>query len=279
VAEGQSRVTDRARALHEVALTPDEVERVLRFCGPDALLVGGQALATWTAYYGIQPIGELSLVVTTDADFVGTRAIAHAMHRSLGQPWKLREGTMDDVGGQVAKIYAKTADGIKQVDFLSGIVGLDTGAIRRRATAITLPDGISIHVLHPLDVLESRLRNLDTLPAKRNAIGVAQARLAVQIVRAFLEDYMEGGNDPRTVRQAIKRIEKIALDTRLAQVALTYDIDVLAAVPVDRIAYPRFHEQQWPKVVAQFERRRDRYSRLQARRHAARERKRAQRTS
>lgn len=266
-------MTDSARALHEVALTPDEVERILRACGPDALLVGGQALATWAAYYGIQPIGELSRVVTTDADFIGTSSIADAMQRSLGQPWKLRKGTMDDFGGQVAKVYAKTADGIKQVDFLSGIVGLDTAAIRRRAAAITLPDGVSIHVLHPLDVLESRLRNLDALPAKRNAIGVAQARLAVRVVRAFLEDYMDGGNDPRTVRQAIKRVEKIALDTRLAQVAITYDIDVLAAIPLERIAYPRFHEQQWPRIVAQFERKREKYLKLQARRSALRAKK------
>lgn len=279
MAEGQPRVTDLARALQEVALTTDEVERILRACGPDALLVGGQALATWTVYYGIQPIGELSQVVTTDADFIGTSAIAHAMQRSLGQPWKLRSGTMDDVGGQVAKIYAKTADGIKQVDFLSGIVGLDTAAIRRRATAISLPDGVSIHVLHPLDVLESRLRNLESLPAKRNAIGVAQARLAVRVVRAFLEDFMEGGNDPRTARQAIKRIEKIALDTRLAQVALTYDVDVLAAIPVERIAYLRFHEQQWPRIIAQFERKREKHLKLQARRTALPAKKSAQRSS
>lgn len=273
MAEGQSRVKDLARALHEVALTPDEVERILRACGPDALLVGGQALATWAAYYRIQPIGELSRVVTTDADFIGTTAIAHAMQRSLGPPWRLREGTMDDAGGQVAKVYARTADGIKQVDFLSGIVGLDTGAIRRRATAITLPDGVAIHVLHPLDVLESRLRNLGALPSKRNAIGVAQARLAVQVVRAFLEDYMDGGNDPRAVRQAVKRVEKVALDTRIAEVSLTYDIDVLAAIPVERIAYPRFHEQQWPRIIARFERKREQYLKLQARRSALRERK------
>jgi hypothetical protein len=261
-------VTDPARALHEAELTPDEVERILRTCGTEALLVGGQALATWAVHYGVQPVAELSRAVTTGADFIGTSDLAHDLQRSLGPPWKLRKGTLDDVGGQVAKVYAKTADGIKQVDFLSGIVGLDTAAVRMRAVEITLPNDVQVHVLHPLDVLESRLRNLDSIPSKRNAIGVAQARLAVSVVRAFIEDCMDEGTNPRIARQAIQRVASIALDTRLTPVALTYDIDVLAAVPVARVAYPRFHELQWPKVLARFERKREKFVTLHARQGA-----------
>jgi hypothetical protein len=262
-------VTDPARSLQEAALSPEEVDRILRMCGPHALLVGGQALATWAQYYDIQPVGELSRAVTMDVDFIGTNEIAKSLQRSLGRPWKLRTGTLDDAGGQVAKVYATVpGEGIKQIDFLSGIVGLDTADVRRRAVAIRLADGITVHLLHPLDVLESRLRNVDSLATKRNAIGVAQARLAVNVVRAFIEDYMDTGGNPRTVRQAVKRVEKLALDTRLSRVAFSYDIDVLAAVPVERIAYPRFHEKQWPKVLARLEARREKFRTLQARRRS-----------
>jgi predicted acylesterase/phospholipase RssA len=38
--------------------------------------------------------------------------------------------------------------------------------------------------------------------------------------------------------------------------ALTYDIDVLAAIPFEHIAYPRFHELQWPKILTLKARRR-----------------------
>lgn len=262
-------MNDPSRALQEAELTSEEVERILRVCGSHALLVGGQALATWVVYYGIQPVGELSRAITMDADFIGTSDIAQALQRSLGFPWKLRKGTRDDFGGQIAKVYATVpGEGVKQVDFLSGIVGLDTEDVRKRASHITLTDGVTVQLLHPLDVFESRLRNLDSLPSKRNAIGVAQARLAVSVVRAFIEDYMESGGDPRTVRQAVKRVEKLALDAQLSRVAFTYDIDVLAAVPVERIAYPRFHEQQWPRILERLERRRDRFAALQARRSA-----------
>lgn len=259
-------MTDPSRALQEAELTAGEVERILRVCGPHALLVGGQALATWAVYYGVQPVGELSRVVTMDADFIGSSNIAQELQRSLGSPWKLRKGTLDDFGGQVAKVYATVAEeGVKQIDFLSGIVGLDTDAIHKRASQLALADGTTIQLLHPLDVLESRLRNLEALPSKQNAIGVAQARLAVSVVRAFIEHFMDEAGDPRTVRQAVKRVEKLALDTRLSTVAFTYEIDVLAAIPLERIAYPRFHEQQWPKILERLERKREKF--LAARAH------------
>lgn len=264
--QGQSRVSDATRALHEAELTPEEVERILKVCGPHALLVGGQALATWAVYYGIQPVGVLSRVVTMDADFIGSTETAQKLQRSLGQPWKLRKATLDDFGPQVAKVYATVPEqGIKQVDFLSGIVGLDTDAIRKRASQLTLADETTVQLLHPLDVLESRLRNLDALPEKRNAIGIAQARLAVSVVRAFIQDYMDEAGDPRTVRQAVKRVEKLALDAQLSRVAFTYDIDVLAAVPVERVAYSRFREEQWPRILARLNARRAAFERRKSR--------------
>jgi hypothetical protein len=129
----------------------------------------------------------------------------------------------------------------------------------------TLNDGTSLQLLHPLDVLESRLRNLDALASKRNAIGVAQARLAVSVVRAFIEDYMNEAGDPRTVRQSVKRVEKLALDTQLSRVAFTYDIDILAAIPVERIAYSRFREEQWPRILARLNTKRAAFERRKSR--------------
>ena len=59
--------------------------------------------------------------------------------------------------------------------FLDGIAGLDTRAIQRRAATITLASGADLRVLHPLDVLQSRLQNLRLIAGKRNAGGIAQA--------------------------------------------------------------------------------------------------------
>jgi len=255
--------------LREIALTPREVERILAVCGQDALLVGGQALAFWALHFGVEPVGVLATEVTTDADFLGTQTIATALQRELGPPWKVRVATPDDVGFQTAKVYAKLpGGGLKQVDFLAAIVGLDTAAVRKRAVEARTPDGASFRVLHPLDVMESRLRNLDSLPAKRNDVGIAQARLGIRVVRAFIETLLDDGAKPRVVLQAARRVARVALDSRLAHVAFSCDLDVLSAVPAERIEAPLFQQRHWPDVLRRLDRKREKYRSLLVRRQA-----------
>jgi len=236
--------------LHEVALTPEEVDSILAVCGPKALLVGGQALAFWANYFDVEPVGELSAKVTTDADFIGSTAVAAELLAALGRGWDMRSATLDDATGQVAKVYAKVpGGGVKQVDFLSGIAGMDTRRVRARAPVVDLPSGAQIRVLHPLDVLESRLRNLQILPTKRNASGVAQARLAIDVARRFLESILERGESARALHREVNRVIELGLESRLSMVLMDYHLDVLAAVPVARIASPDFRSRRWPKVL------------------------------
>lgn len=235
--------------LHEVALTAAEVERILAVCGPSALLVGGQALAFWATRFDVEPVAELSNLVTTDADFIGPATVARALLAALGPSWKMRTATMDHATGQVALVYTNVpGGGVKQVDFLAAIVGLDTSAIRARAVEVELPSGVRFNVLHPLDVLESRLRNLQTLPAKRNAVGIAQARLAIGVVRRYIEAMLDAGEPPREVMRAINRVIAMARQSRLARVTFDHDLEVLDAVPASRIAVPSFLSQRWPRV-------------------------------
>lgn len=257
--------------LHEVALTATEVERILAICGPNALLVGGQALAFWATRFDVEPVAELSTMVTSDADFIGPATVAKALLAALGPTWKMRTATMDHATGQVALLYTSLpGGGVKQVDFLTAIVGLDTSSIRARAVEVELSSGARLNVLHPLDVLESRLRNLQTLPAKRNAIGVAQARLAIGVVRRYIEAMLDAGVPPREAMCAINRVIALALQSRLARVAFDHHLDVLEAVPATRIAVPSFHAQRWPRVI-------EGVAELR-RKHAARQARQSQRT-
>ena len=248
------------KELREVALTSAEITQILTVCGTQALLIGGQSLAFWALHYQVRPAGLLSESVTMDVDFVGNVKVAALLTKQLGGQWKLRAAPLDDMSGQTAKVYAVLPDnGLKQVDFLSGIVGLDTQSANNRAVDVEADPGVWVRVLHPLDVLESRLQNLRQLPGKRNAVGVAQARLAVEVVRAFLEDRLAAG-DTRRVFQAIKRVKKLALSPGLARTAFYYDIDVLAAVPAARIAKAQFHEQFWPDVLSRLKAKHERYA-------------------
>jgi hypothetical protein len=246
--------------LHEVAFSPAEVEHILAVCGAKALLVGGQSLAFWALHYDVRPVGVLSESITMDVDFIGTAEVAALLTARLGESWQLRQATLDDAGVQLAKVYqVLPGNGLKQIDFLRGIVGVDAQSAHNRAVEIDTLGGATVRVLHPLDVLESRLRNLELLPGTRNAVGIAQAKLAVEVVRAFIEHRLAEGESPGVVFQAIKRVKKLALSARLANTAFEYDIDVLSAIPVERIAKPKFHERFWPDVLARLKVKRERY--------------------
>jgi len=85
---------------------------------------------------------------------------------------------------QTGKVTHRTKSGqVKQVDFLSGVAGLTTKDLARRAIEMEVPDIGHLRVIHPLDVLDSRIQNLHLLPEKRTEAGIAQAHLAVGVAR------------------------------------------------------------------------------------------------
>jgi hypothetical protein len=243
---------------HEAAITPEELEQILLHSSSDALLVGGQALAIWALHYNIEPTGELAKKITSDVDFLGTRRHAKALGKAL--KWTVWLPTMDDGGPQTGKVTKLLPDGgVKQIDYLSGIVGLETVRIQARAVEITLPIGKTIRVLHPLDVLESRLRNLQSLPSKRDAIGVEQAKLAIAVARAFLNELTHSKSGTRSALSAVERIARMALDKDLVAVAMKYEIDPLDAVPSSKIKSAEFRSRRWPQILDLVSKARDRH--------------------
>jgi hypothetical protein len=244
---------------YQAPITPEELEEILRHSGGETLLVGGQSLAVWAIRYNIEPTGELSTKVTSDADFLGTKAHAKALGKAL--KWKVWLPNMDDGGGQTGKVTKLLPDGgIKQIDYLSGIVGLETARIQARAVEMTLPSGITIRVLHPLDVLESRLRNLHSLPSKRNAVGVAQAALAVEVVKAFFREVIAIKGGTRTALSAAERVANMALDRDLVAVTAKYGIDPLDAVPASEIDSVAFQTQRWSQILRRVSEARAKYA-------------------
>jgi hypothetical protein len=95
---------------------------------------------------------------------------------------------------------------VKQVDFLSGVVGLTTKDLIRRAIEMEMPDIGRLRVIHPIDVLDSRIQNLHLLPEKRTDAGIAQSRLAVDVARAFIR--LEVAT--RDERACLKLLERAA---------------------------------------------------------------------
>lgn len=252
------------RADREAPLSAEEVRTILAICSPRALLVGGQALAFWADHLQVVLPDELTSGVTADADFIGDSALARDLGARLG--WKTWIPTLDDATPQTGKVTRRlSGGGIKQVDFLSGVVGLTTKDIVRRAVELKVPRIGTLRVMHPVDVLDSRIQNLHVLPEKRTASGIAQARLAVEVARAFVRAEISARGE-RAGLKLLERIAEIAMDIAAVRVFLLYGIEPLHAVPLDDFrATGALHRVRWPQIVSEVEAKRDRLRRVAAR--------------
>ncbi len=246
----------RSKQETEAPLTSQDVRKILSICSPQGLLVGGQALVFWADYLQVERPSNLVPMVTADADFIGDAALATTLGKRLG--WETWIPSLDDSTPQTAKVTHRTKSGeIKQVDFLSGVVGLTTKDLARRAIELELPDIGHLRVIHPLDVLDSRIQNLHLLPEKRTEIGIAQARLAVSVARAFVAREIANRGE-RVGLKMLERIAEMASDIAAVRVFLLYGIDPLEAVPLEDFrTTPTLHKVRWPQIVAEVRRKRE----------------------
>jgi hypothetical protein len=234
----------------EAPLTPEDVQKILSICSPRGLLVGGQALAFWADHLQVERPVNLVSGVTADADFIGDSALAKDLARLLG--WRVWIPALDDSTPQTGKVTHRTKSGeVKQVDFLSGVAGLTTKDLARRAIEMEMPNIGRLRVIHPIDVLDSRIQNLHLLPEKRTDAGVAQARLAVDVARAFIRQEV-ATRDERAGLKLLERVADIAGDIAAVRVFLLYGIDPLKGVPLEDFrTTSALHKVRWPQIVAE----------------------------
>lgn len=247
----------------EAPLDPEEVRKILSICSPTGLLVGGQALAFWADHLQVERPESLVSGVTADADFIGDAALATTLGIHLG--WQTWIPSLDDSTPQTGKVTHRTKSGkVKQVDFLSGVVGLTTKDLARRAIEMDIPDIGRLRVIHPVDVLDSRIQNLHLLPEKRNDAGIAQARLALGVARAFIAREVATRGE-RVGLKLLERIAEMAIDIAAVRVFLLYGIDPLEAVPLEQFrTTTALHKVRWPQIVAEVTRKRESMRKLAA---------------
>ena len=238
----------RLSDLPKLALCDEELAEILRASEKIAILVGGQALSIWANFYQVAIPAVLTAQVTRDVDFIGSAEAALILKAGLSdKDWRLEQVRPGARSPVTAQLTLQTENGIKEIDFLGSIVGLHTDEVRKRAVLLELPDGSGVTVLHPLDVLASRLHNLAEIPEKRNDQGVAQAELAIGIAAAFLRDALAHRTERELFNQ-IERIRIIATNDAIASICREYRLEVLACVPLDRITNENFKNRRWPQI-------------------------------
>ena len=216
------------------------------------ILVGGQALETWGLFLNVlAPNGERT-PLTEDTDWLGSQKDAQWLCKRLGlESTELLLADHFDPSPSTALAYLKRPDGrILMMDFLRTIVGPKNEEIRRLAVPVTVAGQVTLHVLHPLLCLESRMANLAVIAAKRIGNGPMQAVWAVKIVAAYLQQSVKTDSSDQMAK-ACRMIVKMAESKHGRYCWIHFKIDPLQAITENLIQQigGGFADKEWPRIV------------------------------
>ena len=215
----------------------------------NTVLIGGQAVAFWIRYFNIH--AQLP-ALTDDIDYLGTKAEARRASARLKLPHTLKIATFDDntPNSALLSVALKGYPEPVLIDYLASIIGVESKAIEKSAVVVEF-EGEPLRVLHPLQLLQSKIWNLYRLEQKRTPEGIEQARLAIRIAAAFLE---RAKMSQRELLAAIEAIGRFVPTVPARFAAEQYGLDCLTAIPVsvfrEGVLPEDFHKKRWPQILA-----------------------------
>jgi len=230
---------------HEVNTPPELFEKIISGLSDSAILVGGQALAFWVDEYDIN-WQETSLIgsISDDSDFLGSKADVRAIARATSG--QLEMASPERITSLVGIVQIGVGNNeFVNVDVLHKLYNLDAEKVRARAPVVTIGNK-TILVMHPLDVLKSRIENLSGLSSKQNIEGVDQASLAIKVARAYIID-LASDNASKALK-ATEEVVSIAKSGAGQRVASKFQLNFLLAIPADAIENEGFHQHRWPQI-------------------------------
>jgi hypothetical protein len=226
------------------------LHRILSLAGQEMVLIGGQALALWAAIYQVLPPVS---AITKDVDFIGSQADVKRIAAGIaGKASFPHERSLTLLMGQVSK--SLPGDNYVNIDVLFKVYGdVSTDAIKARAVTVGI-DGVSIKLMHPLDVLQGRLENLYGIPEKQDEHGLAQLILAIEVVQKFLlaeAIRTEHAVPARSVvLKHVSRIETMALSDAGRKVAQRFGVHVADAIePAPLLRLHEFGSRKLPQLI------------------------------
>lgn len=244
------------RSKTEAVTPPDTIARLLDAAGDELVLVGGQALAFWLAEYDLLLQDDGLPAITNDVDFLTQSPADKAAVRRMagaikGQTLFPNHRALTALVGQA--FLELSADEYLNVDVIFKVIGLRGDDVRKRAVKVVPGAGRApFLVMHPLDVLFSRLMNLYKLPDKQNDKGRMQLALAIDVGRAFLRNEAArsdagahaSGRSP--LQGYVSAIERMATDDAGAKVAQRHALHVADAIDPLLIPAGPFWTKRWP---------------------------------
>lgn len=234
----------------EVSFTQEHLEKLLTGVSEDVVLVGGQALMLWAYIYNIDLrfIG-INGALTKDADFLGQRKdVKEIAKNTSGRASYPHERAMTILAGQIT--IPLEGELFLNVDVIHHVGGLDTEEVKARALKGVLGKA-TFKVMHPLDVLKSRIENLSTIKVKQTPEGVAQAKLSLLVANKFISILTNEADGQRLALKGIEYIVSVAKSSAGCKSTREFGIDFFRAIPVEVITVDLFHQIRWPRLVAE----------------------------
>jgi len=242
----------------EAVTPPATVKKLLDAGGEDLVLVGGQALAFWVDRYGLRQTDADMPAISNDVDFLSRSAADREIVDKLAKVIKGRaiypnRRALTALVGQA--VLDVSDDEFINVDVIFKVIGLEGETIRKRAVKILPEKGqLAFFVMHPLDVLQSRLANLHKLRDKQNDKGRSQLALAIDVGREFLRNAARetqaaetaAGRSP--IQAYVSAIERMAVDDAGKKVAARHGLYVADAIDPRLIPPGPFWTKRWPAL-------------------------------
>jgi len=220
------------------------------------VLVGGQAVNFWAEFYAarVPAIEREAPFTSKDIDFCGdVRAVRVCAERLGGTS---RIATMDDHTPNTGVVTFLDGDGVERtIDFLDAPLGLRAKEVHRLAIPAEIldstgkPTGPPFRIMHPVQVMESRVHNVMKLPGYDSPAALKQLRLSVICAREFIRD-MVASDRVRVALTLNERIFTFCLKDRDGRVVdAKHGLDPFAAVAADDDRLPaRFRETRYPQM-------------------------------
>ena len=218
-------------------LSVEDMEALLS-TSPEArssVIVGGQALNIWAVKYKLRPVG---VMLSEDVDFVGSAKAATQAGIEWGAEIKLPG--FGHAMLNTAVLVLDFAGGKRVIDFLSGVLGVDTHALKSSAITIRSDSNeeLQVKVMHPLHCMFSQITNaydrrLNRRADPKNGEWIAErARISIQVLNCSFNEYLAQDKLVSAKRMATKVAD---FGTKAPALAAYFQdkIDVLEAVPKD----------------------------------------------
>jgi hypothetical protein len=240
-------------------LSLEEAERIIARLDdvvrePNVVLIGGQAVAIWTAYLQSRLTDGLlaAHVVSGDIDFLGNGDDAQRAAKILEGRVKLAKWE-DRTTLEGVATFLDSEGHERRMDFLQSAYGMNSEDIKKTAIEVDLLVGedreVHVWVMHPERCMESRFHN-SALAKKQTDLAWRQLRASIPCARAFSQLLLDerGEAAVRDVLKLNERIFRFAQEDRCSKLASDRGIEAFDAVLNDDRLPEKFRTVRLPQM-------------------------------